>query len=263
MRLSSAILLLPALAAAQEQVPLKDQVQGWLNKAKSLLPTATPVVAPPAGEPVVPPQQRVTKDVKVVNLRMSNWKSLIAPTTEGPAEEWLVYVTGGNNTCFGRCLKADNAFEESIPLFAADETSPSIGKLDCEKQGLLCSIMSAGPPSLWHIQVPARVPGEPKPPTPIHIVGINATTVNADKFYTTHSEKTWQQRKELESAFHPMDGFLAQYGLNVALGYFVYYMAMVPSWLMMVGISFLSRTIMSRRMGPTARPQVAPPAAAQ
>ncbi|KAK2748831.1 hypothetical protein FQN55_003973 [Onygenales sp. PD_40] len=261
MRLSSAILLLPALAVAQEQAPLKEQVQGWLNKAKSFLPTATPVVAPPAGEPVVPPQ-RVSKDVEVVNLRLSNWRSLIAPTAEGPAEEWLVYVTGGNTTCFGRCLKADNAFEESIPLFAADETSPSIGKLDCEKQGLLCSIMSAGPPSLWHIQVPARVSGEPKPPTPIHIVGINTTTVNADKFYTTHSEKTWQQRKELESAFHPMDGFLAQYGLNVVIAYVVYYMAMVPSWLMMVGVSFLSRTIMSRRMSP-GRPQAAPPAAAQ
>ncbi|OAX77379.1 hypothetical protein ACJ72_08324, partial [Emergomyces africanus] len=149
---------------------------------------------------------------------------------------------------------------DALPLFSADETSPSLAKLNCEKNGLLCSILSAGAPAVWHWQVPARVPGQPKPETAIHISGVNATTIDAETIYKIHSEKTWENKPSYDSTFHPVDGTLARYGLNVPLGYLLYGMSMVPSWLMMVGISFISRTVMSRRMGPP-RPQVVPAAA--
>lgn len=43
---------------------------------------------------------------------------------------------------------------------------------------------------------------------------------------------------------HPTDGWLAQYNLNVPLGYVIYAVGAVPSWMFMIGISFFSRTVM-------------------
>ncbi|OAX77411.1 hypothetical protein ACJ72_08291, partial [Emergomyces africanus] len=89
MRLSSAILLLPALAAAQDQIPLREQVQGWFNKAKSLLPIATPVVTPAANSATAAataagshagskgaPAKIINKEVTLI--RLDNWASLLA-----------------------------------------------------------------------------------------------------------------------------------------------------------------------------------------
>ncbi|PGG96685.1 hypothetical protein AJ79_09490 [Helicocarpus griseus UAMH5409] len=265
MRLSSTLLLLPALAAAQDQIPLGDRLQGWFNKAKSLLPTATPVVSSAAESVASTASSKAAPkyiEKEVVPIKLSNWQSLLAPSSHGLAKEWLIYVTGGNKTCFGRCGNADKAWNASIPLFSTDVTSPTLGKIDCESEGILCSVLSAGPPSVWHWQVPARELDQPKPETAIRIVRLNSTTVDAETIYKVHSEKQWEKRQPLQGALHPVDGALAKYGLNVPLGYVLFGMGMVPSWLMMVGISFLSRTIMSRRVGPTARPQAAPPAGA-
>ncbi|EEH07217.1 conserved hypothetical protein [Histoplasma capsulatum G186AR] len=271
MRLSSTILLLPALAAAQDQVPLKAQVQGWFDKVKSLLPTATPVVSSAADSAVTAATGAGAGSkgaaAKIVNkevtfLTLGNWESLLAPKDDGPAREWLIYVTGGNRMCAGQCKQADKAWEDTIPLFSADQTSPSLAKLNCEKQGLLCSILSAGAPAVLHWQVPAREPGQPKPNTDVHFVRVNATTVDTETMYKVHSEKTWEGRPAYDSTFHPIDGTLAKYGLSVPLAHVLYYVGMVPSWLIMVGISFLSRTFMSRRFaGP--RPQVTPAAGAR
>ncbi|GKZ39479.1 hypothetical protein AbraIFM66950_000387, partial [Aspergillus brasiliensis] len=72
MRFTPVVALLPALAVAQEQVPLADRVQGWFNKAKSYLPTATPV-APAAAvvEKVVEKTKIQEKTVSEFNL--TNW----------------------------------------------------------------------------------------------------------------------------------------------------------------------------------------------
>ncbi|PGH01846.1 hypothetical protein GX51_05026 [Blastomyces parvus] len=270
MRLSSTILLLPALAAAQDQLPLKDQVQGWFDKVKSFLPTATPVVSSAAHSASTAATSAaagskggaakvVSKEVTPVTV--ANWESLLAPKNDGPGQEWLIYVTGGNKTCHGLCKKADKAWEDSIPLFSADETSPSLAKINCEKHGLLCTILSATPATIWHWQVPAREPGQPKPKTLVHMARLNTSSVDAEAIYKVHAEKTWESNAAFDNTFHPVDGRLAQYGLIVPFGHAMYYIGMVPSWLMMVGISFISRTLMSRRMGPP-RPQVAPPAGA-
>ncbi|EGE79473.1 hypothetical protein BDDG_02413 [Blastomyces dermatitidis ATCC 18188] len=271
MRLSSStILLLPALAAAQDQIPLRDQVQGWFNKVKSFLPTATPVVNSAANSAAAAATSAAAGSKggapKIVNkevtpITVANWESLLAPKDDGPGQEWLIYVTGGNKTCHGQCKKADKAWEAAIPLFSADETSPSLAKINCENNGLLCSILSATPASVWHWQVPAREPGQPKPKTLVHMSRVNTTSVDAEAIYKVHSEKTWENKPAFDGTFHPVDGKLAQYGLSVPFGYVMYYVGMVPSWLMMVGISFISRTFMSRRMGPP-RPQAAPPAGA-
>ncbi|KAL2005690.1 hypothetical protein VTN00DRAFT_10183 [Thermoascus crustaceus] len=239
MRLSPFIALLPALAAAQEQIPLAERVQGWFNKAKAYIPTANPAPVEKTAEKVV------EKTVTPVNA--SNWQSILEPSSE--AQEWLIFVTGGNKTCFGRCDKAEKAFNESVLLFAADRTSPNLGYLDCEEEQILCSIWSAAPPSVWHFQVPQAQAEGPRPATPLHIVYVNSTTVTPETIHKIHSEKTYEEVPAYEGFLHPTDGWLAQYGLNVPLGYVIFAFSAIPSWLMMIAISVFSRTVVSRRLG--------------
>lgn len=122
MRLSSSLLFLPALVAAQQQVPLQEQLQGWFDKAKSYLPTNVPSAAAPAyapaAEPAKPPP--VLSEKPVTPMTISTWQSVLAPVepgTPGTQREWLVFITGGNKTCFGHCLRADEAFTVSVPWF--------------------------------------------------------------------------------------------------------------------------------------------------
>lgn len=48
-----------------------------------------------------------------------------------------------------------------------------------------------------------------------------------------------------------MDGALAKFGLLQPFGYFMWALGSMPGWVMMLGISFVSRQIMSRRMART------------
>ncbi|KAK2828976.1 hypothetical protein FQN49_007214 [Arthroderma sp. PD_2] len=244
MRLSP-LILLPALAAAQEQVPLAERLQGWFNQAKELLPTPkVPQAAAPAAVTTPHPAKvAVVKPKTVTQFTPDNWKDILAPKSD--PQEWLIFITGGNKTCFGHCGQANRAWKEAQNSFAAYEDSPSLGRLNCENQGLLCSIWSVSPPSLWHIQIPgSRSLGEEKPHTAIHPVRLNATTVTAEDIYKVHSEKLWEKEPELQSMFHPFNGLAAEYRLNELVGWAVYGLGMIPSWAMMVGISFLSRTMM-------------------
>lgn len=96
-----ALAVLTVLATAQEQVPLADRVQGWFNKAKEYIPTATPVVpAPKVAEKIA--------EKVVTPFSLDNWQSNLEPSSE--AQDWLVFITGGNKTCFGRCERAEKAF---------------------------------------------------------------------------------------------------------------------------------------------------------
>jgi hypothetical protein len=111
MRFTSLITLLPALALAQEQVPLADRVQGWFNKAKNLVPTAVPA------DPIQKMAEKVSEK-RVTDVTMRNWQSLLAPAED--AQDWYIYITGGNKTCFGRCDIADKAFKvRNRPLRAS------------------------------------------------------------------------------------------------------------------------------------------------
>ncbi|OJI98522.1 hypothetical protein ASPVEDRAFT_37986 [Aspergillus versicolor CBS 583.65] len=247
MRFIPLLALLPALAVAEEQVPLADRVQGWFNKAKSYLPTATPVI--PVAEKVADIPKKVIQEKTVTPFNATNWQSLLEPTST--PQDWLVFVTGGNKTCFGRCGRAEKSFNESIPLFAIDPTSPNLGYLDCESNQLLCSAWSAGAPSVWYFKVPQAQAAEERPSTALHINYVNSTTVTPETIYKIHSEKKYEDRPAYEGAFHPTDGWLAEYGLLVPLGYVIYGFGIIPSWLFMIVISMASRTIMGRRLGNT------------
>lgn len=116
--------------------------------------------------------------------------------------------------------------------------------LNCEENRVLCAIWSSGAPSVYHYQVPKAQPEGEKLPTPLHIVYMNATTVTPEELYEIHSKKLFEKVPANEGALHPVDGWLAEYNLNVPLGYVIYAAGAVPSWMFMIGISFFSRTFM-------------------
>ena len=108
MRFTPFVAILPALALAQEQVPLGDRVQGWFNKAKAYLPTATPVV------PVEKVVEQKIQEKTVTPFNLTNWQANLEPAAK--PQDWLVFVTGGNKTCYGRCNQANKAFNVSREL---------------------------------------------------------------------------------------------------------------------------------------------------
>ncbi|KAF3393567.1 hypothetical protein DPV78_009994 [Talaromyces pinophilus] len=244
MRVSALITLLPALVAAQEsQFAFMDQAKGWFDQVKSFIPQAASV-AEPAQQAVHHTTSKVSEQA-VTHLNIKNYKDVLEPSTQ--PQEWLLFFTGGNKTCFGRCLRAEHAFNDSVALFAADPTSPNLGYVNCEQETILCSIWAAAAPSIWHLDLPQVHPGEKRPAVPLHVQHLNFTTVTPETIYNVHAEKTWEKQDRYEGWLHPFDGFLAESGLNVPLGHVIYYFSVIPSWLTMIGISFLSRNVMGRR----------------
>lgn len=105
MRFTSLVALLPALALAQEQQPLADRVQGWFNRVKSYVPSADPAA------PIEKLAEKVSEK-RVTPVTLNNWQSILTPGPE--PQNWFVFVTGGNKTCFGRCDRAEKAFNVSF-----------------------------------------------------------------------------------------------------------------------------------------------------
>lgn len=109
MHISSTFLvaLLPALITANDQIPLKEKAAGWLDKAKAYVSSATPDLPNPinAGAAKV-------AELKVEKINLRNYQRKLGPKLDGE-EEWMIYMTGGNKSCFGRCDRADLAWNVS------------------------------------------------------------------------------------------------------------------------------------------------------
>jgi hypothetical protein len=114
MRFSSTLLLaLPALALAEDQVPLADKVKGLWGKLTSAVSSAVPAV--PSAAPVEATTAKVAEVVQH-HLTLDNWKQVLTvdPTVSTPTtQDWVVFVTGGNVTCFGFCGNATKAWTVS------------------------------------------------------------------------------------------------------------------------------------------------------
>ena len=238
------LFLLPTLATAQSQKPLGakvgDNIQSWLNAAKAYLPPSitSPIQAGAAQAAAI----------NVTPLNLDNWRLTLTPSSSsasstGP-ETWMVLVSGGNKTCFGQCIGIELAWNESASAFGPDPTAPRLGYINCDTDAILCSVWAAGPPAIWHIQLPVPAIDQSKPATTIHIVPLNTTTSTAQDIIEIHYAKTFEKTPVYEGAFHPFDGWLAQYGLNVPIGYILFGFSKVPSWMFMIIVSFASRTIM-------------------
>ena len=233
--------LLPALAAAQAaQQPLGERVQGWFEKAKTFLPqTAQGPID--AGASTVAAHQ-------VTPLTTSNWATVLAPqwheesASFGP-DNWMVLVTGQNRTCQGRCGQIEAEFNKTAALFSADKDAPQLAVLDCDNARVLCSTWFAGPPTVWYIEFPQHAPGEAHK-TPVHVFALNTTTTTAASFVSIHKDKKYLAAAPMDSYFHPWDGVFAQNGLNKPIGYALFLFSMIPSWSLMLAVSFFTRSLM-------------------
>ena len=114
MRSSSLVLAFSALALAQDQVPLVDKVKGWFGAATAALSSAVPKPSSPTDTV----RGKVAEHIQH-ELTLENWKETLTvdPTASAPStQEWLVFITGGNATCFGFCGNATKAWNVSLPL---------------------------------------------------------------------------------------------------------------------------------------------------
>ncbi|KAI7214699.1 hypothetical protein KC333_g5876 [Hortaea werneckii] len=256
MRASPLLLTLPAIAAAQQQIPFLDNVKSWFNQATASVSSAIP--SPPSPSDIPDPiasGAAAIADLKLQPLTLENHKEILKPgaATASPGiEEWMVYVTGGNKTCMGRCQRADKAFNESIPLLAASTSPPNLATVNCEAQGVLCHAWALAPPQVLQLLLPQPLPDQDTPATTMRAKNLNRTTVAATEIASLHLQEKWNDVPVYEGYWHPFDGPLAQFGVNIPIGYVIYYFSQVPSWAFMIGISFFSRTFMSRRMQPQA-----------
>jgi hypothetical protein len=240
MRFSTiSLLALPLLAAAAEQQsPLdqaKEQAQYWFDKISSYIPNpnvhnAAEAAAAKAGG----------KNLNILTL--NNWKETLQSSysakSKGP-EEWWILVSGGNKTCFGLCEVVETAFNESALAFATIPSSPHLGLLNCDQQPILCNSWAAGAPTLWILDV-----DEPGKPVDIRFQRLNTTTTRSKSFLDLHKSKRYRDLPTYDGIFHPFDGVLAKFGADVPLGYILWAFALIPSWMFMIGVSFMSRTFM-------------------
>lgn len=267
MRASPLVLALPALACAQ-QVPFLDQVKGFFAKATDSLSAAVSSATESASipNPIASGAAKIA-ELKVSRLGLNNHDTLIKPgaaTATPGIESWMVFVTGGNKTCFGTCGRAETAFNESVPLIAASSNPPNLALLNCETDGVLCHAWAVSPPSILHMQLPQPLPDQSTPASTVRSIAVNRTTVTAPEIASLVLQDKYLGTEPYEGIFHPFDGPLAKYGLSIPVGYAIWGFSQVPSWAFMIGISMLSRTLMSRRMAPAAaRPAEAAPPASQ
>ncbi|KAL1585609.1 hypothetical protein WHR41_05995 [Cladosporium halotolerans] len=250
MRASAVVLALPALSVAQ-QIPILDQVKGWFAQASETVSSAIP--SAPSVESIPNPVDAATAkvaDVQVQRLTIDNHKELIKPgaaTATPGIEEWMVFVTGGNNSCFGMCQRAESAFNGSVALLSATPNPPNLAYLNCETDGPLCNGWSVSPPKVMHIQVPQPLPDQTTPVTTVRYIYTNRTTISAPEVAAIHLEEKYKETEPYEGFFHPFNGPLAEYGLNLPIGYAIWGFSKIPSWAFMIGVSFISRNIMGRQ----------------
>ncbi|KAF2263184.1 hypothetical protein CC78DRAFT_534196 [Lojkania enalia] len=254
MRFSSTLLLaLPALAVAEDQIPLADRIKGFWNKAKEAVTSAVPAAPSPVDAGAAKVAQRVQHE-----LTPENWKQVLTvdPSATAPTtRDWMVFITGGNVTCFGFCGNATKAWNESVALLSADPKAPDLAILDCEKYPVLCNSWSVGPPSIYYFQIPKPLADQSAPAPTARYIPLNRTSVSAKQITKLVTDKEYEQTEPYEGAFHPFNGFLQQYNVAMPLGYVLWGFSKMPSWLPMILISFMSRSFMGRRMPQTGAPQ--------
>jgi hypothetical protein len=148
----------------------------------------------------------------------------------------------------------------SVPLLTANakksKSAPAnarlkLGYLDCDRDEMVCTAWATGVPVIYHLLVPAST--SPVQTMPLHIVPLNISTTTVSDITSipsTHfgGQSRYTSVNEYAGAFHPFDGILVKTGLLMPIGYFMWALGSTPGWVMMLGISFVSRQIMSKRM---------------
>jgi len=271
---TTALLALPLLASAAESPfeQYKAKFQNFLENFGVAAPSAGKAADPAtaaassAATGKASKAKKVAEPKKIETLNLANWKDTLYGPVQAEAtkpEDWLVLLTGRNKTCFGQCARMESAFAESAAKFAAlpaSQQSPHLASLNCDDQPVLCNSWSANPGGLWLFQV-----APPPAPVEIQTKRLNFTTVTAQDVvdaYTApnRTEARWRTISR-EGYFHPTEGKFAKLGAAVPLGYLLWGLNAVPSWAMMLVLSFFSRMLVNRRMGGANNAPAAPAAA--
>lgn len=99
--------ILALTGAAVVQAGPLDQVSAWFDNFKAQVSSAIT-------NPIDAAADAITGAV-VQPLSMQNWKAHIWPKPD-EEQEWLVYMTGGNKSCFGRCGHTNKVWNVCLPL---------------------------------------------------------------------------------------------------------------------------------------------------
>lgn len=119
-----------------------------------------------------------------------------------------------------------------------------MGYLNCDEQPVLCTAWSASPGTVWMYEM--LPPGQN---VTIWKKWMNLTTVTSDDFVKLRDVDPSQRAAEEswvlnETIFHPFNSWVGRNGLSHFVGYFFWAFNILPSWAMMLVISFVSRGMM-------------------
>lgn len=92
-----------------------DKLKGFFNQATAAISSAVPA-AP--SSPVKAASAKVAESIQH-ELTLENWKDVLTvdPAASAPTtQDWLVYITGGNTTCFGMCGNTTKAWNVRLPF---------------------------------------------------------------------------------------------------------------------------------------------------
>lgn len=117
--------------------------------------------------------------------------------------------------------------------------APHAALLNCENEPVLCNSWSAITGTLWVFEM---LP--PPAPIDVYLKRFNLSSTTSQTFLDVHAKDNKDDFYHHDGYFHPFDGVLAQNHLAVPIGYIFWLFNAVPSWAMMLGVSFLSRTMM-------------------
>jgi len=259
---------LPLLAAAEtqerQQSPLdslKIQGQYYYDLLTSYFPSSIP--SPNFIQPDTPSSETSSTSAtgetrpppKIDVFALDTWQQTLhsTPSTstrndQASTEEWFLLMTGGNKTCFGLCGQLESSFNDSALLFAHEPTHPNLAILNCDYQPVLCNSWAAGPPALYVFSVPTAAPTNDK--TDLYIASLNTTTTTPETFVELWNTGSYKEKSPYEGYFHPTDGPLAKLGVAMPIGYVLWIFSMIPSWVFMIGVSFISRSMMQRKLSP-------------
>ena len=96
-------------------MPLLDKIKGYFVQATAAISSAVPA-APSA--PIKAASAKAAEQIQH-ELTLENWKEVVTvdPTTSVPTtQDWLVYITGGNATCFGLCGNTTQAWNVRVHI---------------------------------------------------------------------------------------------------------------------------------------------------
>ncbi|KAH4192581.1 hypothetical protein HBI65_046140 [Parastagonospora nodorum] len=254
MRFSSSLLLaLPAIAVAEEQIPLLDKVKGFFNKATAAVSSSIPAV--PSNPIDAATNKAASAAASAIQhpITLENWKEVLTvdPTASPPTtQDWLIFVTGGNSTCFGMCANATKAWNTSLPVLAAKSNAPKFAYLDCEKENILCNSWSVGAPSIYYFSIPKPLADQSAPVPTVRYQPLNRTSTTAQTLKELIVDNEIEKVVPYEGIFHPFNGELQKFNLAIPYGYVTWGFSKMPSWLPMIVVSFLSRSFMGKRMNP-------------